>query len=328
MRKPLLLVLGIVVLGLSPVWAQETRSFVDDQGHEVEIPVDPQRIVSLRGEQTTAPLVELGANLVGSTGRIIEGVNNGLPHVRGAYDALDYRMEEHGVGWVGHPTEPDMEAIAALEPDLIIATDVWQANYDHLAIIAPTVIFNVWEQDMLELYRKVADVSGRLDVYEEMLRNYDARIERGISLLSDTIGDPKDVSIAIASAYPADGQILIHRNYGTLSQVLRDLGFTMPDVIAQLEDGNSTISVERIEEIDADFMIDTYVSSSQPPSFMIENWDEELPIWRDVLHAAGHNQFFMVNREEMRAVSFQALRSMTEIVLANIATRDFVPLER
>ncbi|MEP6289859.1 MAG: hypothetical protein ABJ079_08115, partial [Marinomonas sp.] len=64
--------------------AQETRIFVAGQGHNVEIPISPQRIVSLRGEQFTAPLIELEAPIVGSTGVIQRDVSTASPTIRGA----------------------------------------------------------------------------------------------------------------------------------------------------------------------------------------------------------------------------------------------------
>jgi iron complex transport system substrate-binding protein len=322
----IVIALAAIAALMLPTSAQEMRTFVDDQGHEVEIPVDPQRIVSLRDEQFTAPLIELGANVAGSSGIVNASVNNGEPYVRGAYDALDFRFERSDVTWVGSPNEHDYEAISAVEPDLIIIPEFASDDYDRLSLIAPTIVLQVWGQNMLDMYRKVADVSNTLPAFELMLSLHEERIERARATLADTVGDPAQISVAVAAA-SNDGRLTVFRDYGTLGQVLRDLDFSMPELIASQADANADISVELIEQIDADFMIDTYwTARDQSPSQKFAAWDALLPNWREVLHAGRHNQVFMINREEMRAVSFQALRSVTEIVLAQIATREFVPL--
>ena len=72
--------MGIVIALLAtPGFAQETRSFTDDAGRVVEIPLHPQRIVSLQDLFFTIPLIELGAPPVGSHGRVEE---DGTPYLR------------------------------------------------------------------------------------------------------------------------------------------------------------------------------------------------------------------------------------------------------
>ncbi len=82
--KPWLLVVTTWLALAGAATAEAVRTFVDDVGHTTEVPVQPQRIVSLRGEQFSAPLIELGAPIIGSSGRVDAGQNNGEPYVRGA----------------------------------------------------------------------------------------------------------------------------------------------------------------------------------------------------------------------------------------------------
>jgi iron complex transport system substrate-binding protein len=319
-----MLVLAILVLTV-PAHAQATRLFVDDAGHEVEIPIDPQRIVSMRGEQFTAPLIELGANLVGSSGRSDPLRDGGAPYVRGAYDALDFRFETSDVTWIGDPNAHDFEAVAAVEPDLILLPDFAADSYDKLSLIAPTVVINIWDRPFLDRYRVVADLAGRLPQFEAGLALYEERLARAKQTLIDAIGDPSAVSVVIAQANKE--AIRAFKDYDALSQVLHDLGFSMPAVVTKAEGARIDLSFELIHQIDADFMIDTYwAATGSGVAQQLANWDRAVPSWREILHAPRHNQFFMVNREEMRAVSFQALRTVLDIVVSQIATRGFVPL--
>ncbi|MEQ8445981.1 MAG: ABC transporter substrate-binding protein [Pelagibacterium sp.] len=309
-----------------PAMAQETRLFVDDMGHEVEIPVDPQRIVSLRGEQITAPLLELGAALVGSSGRVDPGVNDGRPYVRGAYDALGFRFENSDIAWVGDPNEYDLEAIALAEPDLIVLSEGGVDSYEQLSLIAPSVVIAGWEEDLLARYRKIADVAGKLDVYEELLEDWTVRFAGAQAVIAETIGDPASVSVGVIE--PRAESIRGFRTYDALTQIIHGLGFSMPQAVAELEDARIDISPELVHQFDADFMISTYwPANGTTVQSIYELWDAAVPLWRQELHAVRNNQYFMVHREEMRAVSFAALRSVLNILVSQIATRGFVPLD-
>lgn len=319
--------LSAVALGLLalPGLAQETRTFVDDTGTEVTVPASPQRIVSLRGEQFTAPLIEMGAPIVGSSGRARAGMNNGEPFPRGAFDRFGTTFDDDLV-WIGGPNDPDLETIAALEPDLILIPD-WQTDLrPQLSQIAPTVVINIWSNPMLERYRKIAEAVGQTEAYEAGLALYNLKLEQARLVLADRIDDPSTVSVAIAEAH--DGNLNVARDYAALSQVLRDLGFAMPKIIANLEEGNANISVELLPEINADFLIGTYAMGvGQTPSQRIEEWDNLMPAWDSILHAPQHNQHIIINREAMRALSFRSLEAMLELMLSHVVERDFVPLD-
>lgn len=324
--RPLLLI-AAAWFGLSGVaMAGEVRTFTDDLGHTIEIPVKPQRIVALRGEQFSAPLIELGAPLIGSSGRVDAGQNNGEPYVRGAYDALDFRFEGSGVTWVGSPNGYDFEQIAALSPDLIIIPDWDQDNYEKLSAIAPTAAIQVWGQGMLERYYKVADLAGMLPQFERLHQRYQERLTHASAVIKDALGDPSSVSVAIVEAF--NGKIYAYRDYGTLSKVLGDLGFVQPDYIAGLADANAEISPEMIQQVNADFMIGTYsLAFGQSISQRIQDWNNSVPGWSEVLHAPKHRQHFFLQRDEMRAVTFRSLNVVTSILLSEIAGRNFVPFE-
>lgn len=105
-----------------------------------EVPDDPQRVVVLEPvELDTA--VALGVTPVGAA---VASNVAGVP----AYLGVD------GVAPVGTVPEPDLEAIAALRPDLILGTESRHSKlYDQLSAIAPTVFMatqsDPWQQNAL-----------------------------------------------------------------------------------------------------------------------------------------------------------------------------------
>lgn len=323
----LAIIVAALLLVTLPTHAQ-TRAIIDDADRTVEIPIDPQRIVGLRGESITTPLIELGANLVGADGNVNAGVYDGLPYVRGAVDVLDFRFEGSGVTWVGNPNDFDIEAIAALMPDLILITQNQTEQLDNLSKIAPTVVVDTsgTRRTLLDRYRFVADVSNRLDVFETRLALWEERIARFRLQLEAAIGDPSQVSVVVADA--ADGKITVFRHYDAITEVLYALGLGQPDLVGTIEGAHFIeLSAERVQEIDADFMISNYdARETQTIIARRAEFDAMLPGWQNFLHAPAHGQHIFIHRDEMRGTSFRSLRYALDVVMTNIGGRTFVPL--
>lgn len=311
-------------IGISSAVAAETRQFIDGQGHTVAIPVKAQRIVSLRSEQFTTPLIELGAPVVGSTGLIKDGVNNGNPFIRGAYDLFHTTFERSGISFVGAPAQPDIEAIAALKPDLILVPDFAADNFEQLSAVAPTVVINIWSNDARERYRRIADAAGRLSEFERLQSTFDFRLQNAQTLTRKLLGDPAKVSVAIAEV--RGKRFRVYKNYGAMSYLLDELGFSRPDIIDNIKGDRLDLSPEQVQAIDADFLVSSYAENfGQPVAELRSNWDNLIPGWNLVLHAPRYNQHILIAREPMRALSFRAMEEVLTIYVANIVTRNFKP---
>ena len=315
----------VLVADLTSAMAQETRLFVDGQGHEVQIPVKPQRIVSLRGEQFTAPLVELGAPIVGSTGEILRGINDGKPVIRGAYDLFHTTFDNSGITFVGTPQQPDVERIAALRPDLILVPDFAAENYSRYAAVAPTVVINIWSTTARERYHQIADAAGLLDEFEQRAAVFDFHMQAARNLIARSDLDPKNISVAVAEVQ--NNGFRIYKNYGALTFVLDALGFAKPAIIENMDGERLDLSPEQVQSIDADFLVSTYSEDRYAdPDQLRANWDRLIPGWNVILHAPRNNQHILISREKMRALSFRAMEELLAIYVSNIVTRQFVPL--
>lgn len=324
--KYLILALAALLLG-TPAKAEETRLFIDGQGHEVQIPVKAKRIVSLRGEQFTTPLIELGAPVVGSTGLLKEGINDGKPFMRGAYDLFGATFENSGITFVGTPKQPDIEAIAALKPDLILVPDFASESYQQLSVVAPTVVINIWSNDARKRYQRVADAAGLLPEFEKLQATFDFRLDNARTLTKKLLGDPAKVSVAIAEV--RGKRFRAYKNYGAMSYLLQSLGFSRPDIIEQIDGDRLDLSPEQVQAIDADFLVSSYAENfGQPSSELRSNWDNLIPGWNMVLHAPRNNQHILIAREPMRALSFRSMEEVLAVYMANIVTRQFKPIER
>ncbi|MET0190667.1 MAG: ABC transporter substrate-binding protein [Pseudonocardia sediminis] len=222
--------------------AGATRSITHDKG-VTTVAGQPQRVVALE-----FPYVDMLAALgVRPVGVVDDGdPENLIPQVREKLG--DYQS-------VGTRAEPDLEKIASLQPDLIIAdNDRHAAIYDQLSAIAPTVVFTArysGYQGTLDVARKVADALGRTDAANTEI----ARINGRLDELAKTV-PPGDKREALA---------IIPRERGTL-QVLGK-GSYVPDILERVgipyapegakfpaDSDAASIGLEGLAEIDPDVL--------------------------------------------------------------------------
>jgi iron complex transport system substrate-binding protein len=172
----------------------------------------PQRIVVLT-TQGTETLLELGIQPVGAVKSWI-----GNPW----YDHIKDRM--NGVQVVGDETQPNMELIASLKPDLILGTKVRQEKiYDQLTAIAPTVFTENLGDSMLEnfeLYTKAlnkeAEGKAVLDQFNKLIADTKAKL-----------GDKTKLQISMARFQPDKVRVYLKQNFAGV--VLEKLGFARPE---------------------------------------------------------------------------------------------------
>jgi len=124
-RQFLLVLLTVIfLLGLGAPWAAaqgEARTITDVLGREVTLESPPQRVVGMSASITEI-LYAIGVTPVGAT------------------EGIDYPPEAASLPTFGTGYQPDLEALAALEPDLIIASAQLQQDIvDQLEAIAPTI---------------------------------------------------------------------------------------------------------------------------------------------------------------------------------------------
>ena len=123
---------------------------------------------------------------------------------------------------MGTIAEPELEQIAALEPDLVLSNAVRHADiYDQLSAIAPTVyaeaIGETWEDNL----RLAGEALGRSDQAEQMLSGYAQRAAEVGALY----GDPAATEVSVVRFL--DGSAV--RLYGEGS-FIGDVGFARPEV--------------------------------------------------------------------------------------------------
>nr|WP_296767943.1 iron-siderophore ABC transporter substrate-binding protein [Rhodococcus sp. (in: high G+C Gram-positive bacteria)] len=153
-------------------------------GGTTEIPAEPKRIVVIATGQLDAVLtlgvVPTGVAYGDGAALVPEYIARGFP---------EYATQMAGFVDVGHRQAPNLEAIAALEPDLILANKAAsEDSYDTLSAIAPTVLTEGtgvnWKQDFLLL----ADALGRTERAQTFIDSFVSRAsELGIEAGSPSV---------------------------------------------------------------------------------------------------------------------------------------------
>jgi iron complex transport system substrate-binding protein len=223
----------------------ETRTIEHALG-TTEVPRRPERVVSLSPAEITDPLVALGQKPVGSITSPADDPASG--ETPGYPPALEGRVG--GIESVGG-FPPNIERIAAVEPDLILCFEFDENIYGELSEIAPTVAVDSSINDFEERMRKIAVVVGAGDEAEAVIAEYEARIEEV---------RPKVEGTTVAVVYPYYGDVLIHGPGYISSKILADLGLEVEAVGDDFNKyGTGFISEELIPEIAAEHIfVPTY----------------------------------------------------------------------
>lgn len=323
MRKQLFSAL-VLALSASPVFALDCgegmRAFTHDAG-EICIPANPQRIVALNDQILTLPLYEMGAIVVGSSGRI--GSENQI-FMRGGMDTLGIDFHNTDITFVGAGDALDLEAIAALEPDLIIALPYTNAGViEKLAEIAPTPVIDETKLGFEGTLRALADLSGRSESFEARFGRYQASLERAKAF----IGNPEQITIATIFSFTSGDKMTAYRTgLGAYTRVVDDLGFQLVDLVKDIDETRISLSPEVIQGLDADFIFGFYrFNDTASPEAIFGAYEVFVPGFCQALEACRNNQIVLLPSYTFGG-TMKSLETALELIESHVAARRFVPL--
>lgn len=207
-----------------------------------EILERPERVVVLdTGELDSA--VALGVTPVGAVRAPVE---NGF---------LDYLSEETtDTELVGTIAEVNLEAVAALQPDLILSSVTRHEDiYDELSGIAPTVFTEavgvVWKDNLVVH----AEALGLEDDAEQLLADYETRTTDIAEQLRTDRGELPEISMV---RFLPD-ETRLYQKASFIGTILDDVGLPRPES-QDVDDFAATISAEQLEMADADIIFTTH----------------------------------------------------------------------
>jgi iron complex transport system substrate-binding protein len=213
---------------------------IENKFGTTEIPAEPERVVTV-GFNDSDFVLALGVTPV--------GVRENL----GDYDVTQRPWAQEQLDGAGDlPTvggaEIDVEAVAALEPDLIVGVYSYmdQAVYDQLSGIAPTLAqtdayadgATPWQEQTL----LTGQALGKEDEAQALVDDVEGRFEQAIGDNPDFAGKTIAVDLTgVGSGHYALGTDDLR------TQFFADLGFTVPET-------STDVSQERLDLLEADVL--------------------------------------------------------------------------
>lgn len=234
-RRSLLLSAGLLAL---PAWAQEVREVKDAQGRALRVPVAPQRVLVL-SERDLDIVLALGVKPVGST------------LGRGQQSLPAYLLERAaGVPGVGAFAQPSLDRVLALQPDLILAGGLSDAQLlAQLGKIAPTLVTSTNTDSWQQTLARVAAMLGREAQAKAVVESYQAKAAALRKQLAGEAG--KSASIV---RWTPSGPVYM-KGDAFAGQVLADLGLGRPATQREPGAGHSgPLSREALSKIDGDWL--------------------------------------------------------------------------
>ncbi|WP_246040258.1 ABC transporter substrate-binding protein [Ectobacillus funiculus] len=238
-----------------------------------EIKGTPKRIVILTNEGTEA-LLAMGIKPVGAVQSWL-----GDPW----YDHIKDKMKDVQV--VGTESEVNVEAIAALKPDLIIGNKIRQEKiYDQLNAIAPTVFAETLRGDWKENFKLYAKAVNQEEKGNEVLKKYDDHV----AALKKKLGDKVNQEVSVVRFMAGKTRIYYTDSFSGV--ILNELGFKRSKQQEALftpdnKLGSLAIEVgkEAIPQMDGDLLFYfTYAPAGDQAALDTEkDWTND-PLWKNL----------------------------------------------
>ena len=201
------------------------------------------------------------------------------------YNFLRDKMD--GVKDLGEETQPNLEAIIALKPDLIIGTKSRHEKiYPQLSSIAPTLIteevFN-WKENLklgAQAMYKEKEADAILTKWDQRVAEFKQKVG---SKLSQT-----EISIM---RFEEDGSARIYVT-GFAGTIFNELGLSRPK--AQQIEGKTVVNLtskEQMSQLDGDFIFDITQLGTDPGKEKTQNDWTSHPLWKNLKGVKAGNYY-------------------------------------
>ncbi|RIX60076.1 iron-siderophore ABC transporter substrate-binding protein [Paenibacillus nanensis] len=263
--------------------AQDVRTIEHAMG-TTEIKGTPQRVVTLyQGANDIA--IALGVKPVG----IVESWAE-----QPVYEYL--RADLDGIPLVGEETQPNLEEISKLKPDLIVASKLRHEEiYEQLSQIAPTITHETVFK-FKDTVQMMGQALNKEDEAAKLLADWDARVADFKTKIAAKLGDQWPIETSVLNFRSDHSRIYVT---GYAGDILEELGFVRSGY-QQEEAEKGTVVVkltdkESIPSMDADvfFVFLSDPGNEEAVQKTYEEWTNH-PLWQN-LKAVKANQVYQID---------------------------------
>lgn len=282
-KKALSIILaGIISASLFAGCSNKTKDTSVDKTISIEdamgtasVPENPKRVVILTNEGAEA-LLTLGVKPVGA---VTGFAGEWYEHTKD--ELVDAKP-------VGKETSVNVEAVAALKPDLIIGNKMRHEKiYDQLKSIAPTVYSDTLRGEWKDNFRFYAKVVGKEAEGDKAIKDYEDKV----TSIKENYKDKLDTEVSIVRFMAGKTRIYLGDTFS--GTIFKEIGFKRPET-QQGTDFVNEIGKERLKEADGDVIFYfTYELGDGKGLAREEEWIQD-PLFRS-LEAVKNNKAFKVD---------------------------------
>lgn len=234
------------------------------------LPTDCRRVQHLEGETQICGQPETIAALAAAPLELLlvletqpAGLANYATWHRDRYDNPSQQIPYLGQFVTSQPvnlgltSQPSIEAIARLQPDLIVGTEGNVAQYETLSAIAPTILVSANDDDSDTSLRAVAQALDRTDSVEQIITEKQQQVVATREVFASVVAEHPN--LLVLGAVQWKELYLGDRDYGLCSALLEDMGFQLivpPGLESDVPNAPIRISHETLSQLnDADSVI-------------------------------------------------------------------------
>lgn len=184
--------------------------------------------------------------------------------------------EAAGAQKVGTIAQPNLEAIAALKPDLILSSKLRHKDlYEKLSQIAPTVFAENVGVTWKENFKLYAEALGKSAEAAKLLADYDKRNEEFKAKLGAQAGK---LQVSIARGLADHTRIYMKQTF--IHTILTDAGLARP-AVQDKDVFMEKATDERIPDLDGDVMFITHFRAADGGQTHLEKLMQS-PLWQEL----------------------------------------------
>ncbi|ENH95544.1 ABC-type Fe3+-hydroxamate transport system, periplasmic component [Gracilibacillus halophilus YIM-C55.5] len=256
---------------------EETITIEHSMG-TTEIEGTPEKVVTLY-QGATDTITSFGIEPVGIVESWVE-----TP----IYEYL--RDDLEGTTIVGQETQPNLEEIASLDPDVIFASKTRHEDiYEKLDQIAPTIAIETL-YDFKGTVELMGQAFNKQDRADEILNNWNNRVEDFNTKAENELGDKWPQNVALLNFRSDHARIYFDSFAGS---ILREAGFERPENQQGDEWGIKLTDKESITEMNADVFF-VFMGDDPAVEETYNEWTNH-PLWEN-LDAVKNDQVYRVDQ--------------------------------
>ncbi|UKP00857.1 iron-siderophore ABC transporter substrate-binding protein [Nostoc sp. UHCC 0870] len=243
------------------------------------IPLQPQRIIAL-DETSMEALLALDLKPVAAI----------QPNIAGSIIPKLGKKAE-GVVSLGKDSQPNIEKMVQLNPDLILGFSISAEQYKLFSQIAPTVTFDYIQFGWKDAFSRIAETTGKSEQAKKLLDEYQQRVEKIRIFVNHNL---KGKTVSISRFYAGNQFTEFRTKYSFPGSLITEVGIPLPEIQNQLTTNENqplvSVSLERLDLINADILFIVLDPGAEPTFQKYQN----SPLWQN-LKAVQNQRIYTVN---------------------------------